>query len=106
MYTVTFTLLYLVIHVACCISQGKYMEIQFSRGGQPDGGKISNFLLEKVSIHTHTHVHAHDTHTHTYVHACTTCACMHHMRTHAHMHTPVHVVVMMSHTVGFCVHAV
>ena len=29
--------------------QGKYFEIQFSRGGQPDGGKISNFLLEKVS---------------------------------------------------------
>jgi len=25
------------------------MEIQFSRAGQPDGGKISNFLLEKVS---------------------------------------------------------
>ena len=24
------------------------MEIQFSRAGQPDGGKISNFLLEKV----------------------------------------------------------
>ena len=29
-------------------SQGKYVEIQFSLGGQPDGGKISNFLLEKV----------------------------------------------------------
>ena len=26
------------------------MEIQFTRGGQPDGGKISNFLLEKVSL--------------------------------------------------------
>lgn len=25
------------------------MEIQFSRGGEPIGGKISNFLLEKVS---------------------------------------------------------
>ena len=25
------------------------MEIQFGRGGQPDGGKISNFLLEKVT---------------------------------------------------------
>ena len=24
------------------------MEIQFTKGGQPDGGKISNFLLEKV----------------------------------------------------------
>ena len=29
--------------------QGKYVEIQFTRGGQPDGGKISNFLLEKVN---------------------------------------------------------
>lgn len=26
------------------------MEIQFSRGGEPDGGKISNFLLEKVKM--------------------------------------------------------
>ena len=26
------------------------MEIQFSKGGEPDGGKISNFLLEKVII--------------------------------------------------------
>jgi len=31
-------------------SQGKYVEIQFTRGGQPEGGKISNFLLEKVII--------------------------------------------------------
>ncbi len=30
--------------------QGKYFEIQFSRAGLPDGGKISNFLLEKVSL--------------------------------------------------------
>jgi len=30
--------------------QGKYVEIQFSRGGEPVGGKISNFLLEKVNI--------------------------------------------------------
>ena len=29
--------------------KGKYVEIQFTRGGQPDGGKISNFLLEKVN---------------------------------------------------------
>ncbi|XP_068586061.1 myosin IEb isoform X1 [Cebidichthys violaceus] len=29
---------------------GKYFEIQFSRGGAPDGGKISNFLLEKSRI--------------------------------------------------------
>ena len=34
------------------VPQGKYMEIQFSRAGQPDGGRISNFLLEKVrTIH-------------------------------------------------------
>ena len=30
------------------VLQGKYVEIQFSRGGEPIGGKISNFLLEKV----------------------------------------------------------
>jgi hypothetical protein len=29
--------------------KGKYVEIQFSRGGEPIGGVISNFLLEKVS---------------------------------------------------------
>lgn len=28
--------------------KGKYVEIQFSRGGAPIGGRISNFLLEKV----------------------------------------------------------
>ncbi|CAF5083655.1 unnamed protein product, partial [Rotaria socialis] len=26
---------------------GKYIEIRFSRGGEPIGGVISNFLLEK-----------------------------------------------------------
>ncbi|XP_029318030.1 unconventional myosin-Ie isoform X2 [Cottoperca gobio] len=29
---------------------GKYFEIQFSSGGEPDGGKIFNFLLEKSRV--------------------------------------------------------
>jgi myosin I len=29
---------------------GKYCEIQFSRAGQPDGGRITNFLLEKSRV--------------------------------------------------------
>ncbi|GBN29920.1 Unconventional myosin-Ie [Araneus ventricosus] len=29
---------------------GKYIEIQFSRGGEPEGGKVSNFLLEKSRV--------------------------------------------------------
>lgn len=27
--------------------QGKYFEIQFNQNGEPDGGKITNYLVEK-----------------------------------------------------------
>uniref|UniRef100_A0A8C1IHV0 Osteoclast-stimulating factor 1 n=1 Tax=Cyprinus carpio TaxID=7962 RepID=A0A8C1IHV0_CYPCA len=37
------------------LSSGKYFEIQFSRGGEPDGGKISNFLLEKSRVVSQNH---------------------------------------------------
>lgn len=29
---------------------GKYVEMQFSSGGQPEGGRVSNFLLEKSRV--------------------------------------------------------
>ncbi|KAL0134329.1 hypothetical protein PUN28_001256 [Cardiocondyla obscurior] len=32
---------------------GKYVEMQFGLGGQPNGGKISNFLLEKSRVTCH-----------------------------------------------------
>ncbi|EFN77962.1 Myosin-Ie, partial [Harpegnathos saltator] len=32
---------------------GKYVEMQFGSGGQPSGGKISNFLLEKSRVTCH-----------------------------------------------------
>ncbi|XP_029167448.1 unconventional myosin-Ie-like isoform X2 [Nylanderia fulva] len=32
---------------------GKYVEMQFGSGGQPNGGKISNFLLEKSRVTRH-----------------------------------------------------
>ena len=41
---------FFTIRIMFLLQQGKYVEIQFSRGGQPEGGRISNFLLEKVCI--------------------------------------------------------
>ncbi|XP_014209371.1 unconventional myosin-Ie-like [Copidosoma floridanum] len=32
---------------------GKYVEMQFSAGGRPSGGKVSNFLLEKSRVTSH-----------------------------------------------------
>ncbi|XP_076639673.1 unconventional myosin-Ie isoform X1 [Colletes latitarsis] len=32
---------------------GKYVQMQFGRGGQPSGGKVSNFLLEKSRVTSH-----------------------------------------------------
>ncbi|XP_053974659.1 unconventional myosin-If-like isoform X1 [Hylaeus volcanicus] len=32
---------------------GKYVQMQFDRGGQPSGGKVSNFLLEKSRVTSH-----------------------------------------------------
>ncbi|XP_033341895.2 unconventional myosin-Ie [Megalopta genalis] len=34
---------------------GKYVQMQFGRGGQPSGGKISNFLLEKSRVVCHNY---------------------------------------------------
>ena len=39
---------YFMLISMCLLPKGKYVEIQFSRGGEPIGGRISNFLLEKV----------------------------------------------------------
>jgi myosin-1 len=37
----------------CLHFQGKYVEMQFGPGGEPNGGKISNFLLEKSRMICH-----------------------------------------------------
>ncbi|KAF4531632.1 hypothetical protein B566_EDAN006563 [Ephemera danica] len=34
---------------------GKYVEMEFGHGGQPEGGKISNFLLEKSRVVSQNH---------------------------------------------------
>ena len=50
-YTIIILLLYYyytIIILTIVSHQGKFMEIQFNYSGHPDGGKVSNFLLEKV----------------------------------------------------------
>ena len=50
-YTIITPLLYYyytIIILTIVSHQGKFMEIQFNYSGHPDGGKVSNFLLEKV----------------------------------------------------------
>ena len=50
-YTIITLLLYYyytIIILTIVSHQGKFMEIQFNYSGHPDGGKVSNFLLEKV----------------------------------------------------------
>lgn len=50
-YTIIILLLhyyYTIIILTIVSHQGKFMEIQFNYSGHPDGGKVSNFLLEKV----------------------------------------------------------
>lgn len=42
--------LYLYSESLGCYFQGKYVEILFGSGGQPEGGRISNFLLEKSRV--------------------------------------------------------